>query len=477
MKDKWSSCSCFILLLFQHASVSRPEKFELLLGPSDPVVVVAGDDVVLPCFLKPSISAVDMEVRWFRKDFTEYVYLYQNAQTITTNQIPSYKERAALFPEELTKGNVSLKLTGVKSSDGGRYKCFVQSTESHDDWSIDVIIMGTKSLISIERYRDRGISFKYELKTWYPDAEVTWLDSEGQNLTAEYSETHRSTDGSLSLRGRVIVQERHRNRFTSRVLQKQLGLLREEVVEIPAQLLEMDAHLLEMDAQLWETDDQLRKTRVQQPPLCCPTAQLLDIQDHLPKILDFEENRKNAVDVTLDPDQPEVIISEDGKEVTCRDNKQNHSSNLQRLDDFCFYDLWLDLNRLGVLGKEGFTSGRHYWEVMVGKKTEWALGVVAVTNGKKFEFSWGIGLSKGSYQTFGKHCINLYVEEKPEKVGIFVDYGEGQVSFYNVGAKSYIYSFFELKFKKEIYPFFIPSFQWDEDNSAPLIITPVHDNE
>uniref|UniRef100_A0A3B3QJT8 Ig-like domain-containing protein n=1 Tax=Paramormyrops kingsleyae TaxID=1676925 RepID=A0A3B3QJT8_9TELE len=233
-------CVTVVLLFFS-------EKFELLLGPSDPVVVVAGDDVVLPCFLKPSISAVDMEVRWFRKDFTEYVYLYQNAQTITTNQIPSYKERAALFPEELTKGNVSLKLTGVKSSDGGRYKCFVQSTESHDDWSIDVIIMGTKSLISIERYRDRGISFKYELKTWYPDAEVTWLDSEGQNLTAEYSETHRSTDGSLSLRGRVIVQERHRNRFTSRVLQKQLGLLREEVVEIPAQLLEMDAHLLEMD--------------------------------------------------------------------------------------------------------------------------------------------------------------------------------------------------------------------------------------
>lgn len=127
-------CVTVVLLFFS-------ENFEVL-GPSELVVVVAGEDVVLPCFLKPSISAVGMEVRWFRKDFTDYVYLYQNAQTITTNQIPFYKERATLFPEELTKGNVSLKLTGVQSSDSGRYKCFVQSTESHDDWSINLIIMG-----------------------------------------------------------------------------------------------------------------------------------------------------------------------------------------------------------------------------------------------------------------------------------------------------------------------------------------------
>lgn len=92
--------------------------------------------------------------------------------------------------------------------------------------------LGTQSLISIERYGAREISYMYELKSWYPDAEVTWLDSEGQNLTAEHTETHGSTDGSLSLKGRVIVQERENNRFTCRVLQKQLGVLREEVVEI-----------------------------------------------------------------------------------------------------------------------------------------------------------------------------------------------------------------------------------------------------
>uniref|UniRef100_A0A3B3QLS4 B30.2/SPRY domain-containing protein n=1 Tax=Paramormyrops kingsleyae TaxID=1676925 RepID=A0A3B3QLS4_9TELE len=140
-----------------------------------------------------------------------------------------------------------------------------------------------------------------------------------------------------------------------------------------------------------------------------------------------------TADVTLDPDtaQAGLIISEDGKEVTYRGNKQG-------IDYSFFYNLLVNLNRLGVRGKEGFTSGRHYWEVVVGKKTEWALGVVAVTNGKKSEFSWGIGLSKGRYQTFGKHCINLYVKEKPEKVGIFVDYGEGYVSFYNVGYFVYI---------------------------------------
>ncbi|XP_048826804.1 butyrophilin subfamily 3 member A1-like [Brienomyrus brachyistius] len=549
MEDKWSSCSCFILLLFQHVSVSRPENYEVL-GPSDPVVVAAGEDVVLPCFLKPNISAVDLEVRWFRKDFTEYVYLYQNAKNISTNQIPSYKDRASLFPDELKKGNVSLKLKGVQSSDSGRYKCFVQSPESHDDWSINVIIMGTQSVISIERDGGRGISFMYELKSWYPDAEVTWLDSEGQNLKTEYSETHRSGDGSLSLRGRVIVQERDNNRFTSRVLQKQLGLLREEVVEISgemfhhaypwkvafwcllsafaltvmaflisckkmkrknaqlqetrarlnttkARLSTMEARLSTSEVQLWQTEARFSTTEVQlrqtearlstteaqlrqtEARLTDKEAQLSQMQDHISKILDFEVNLKNAVDVTLDPDtaKPELIISENGKEVTYRGNNQNLSSNPLGLNDFGFYDLRFDLYRLGVLGKEGFTSGRHYWEVMVGKKTEWALGVVGVTDGKEYESSWGIGLSQGRYQAFSKHCMNLYVNKEPEKVGIFVDYGERQVSFYNVGAKSYIYSFFDLEFKEELYPFFIPPLKRDEDNLAPLIITPVQDPE
>lgn len=129
------------------------------------------------------------------------------------------------------------------------------------------------------------------------------------------------------------------------------------------------------------------------------------------------------------------------------------------------------------MGKEGFTSGRHYWEVIIGKKTEWALGVVAVRNGNKSQLCWGIGLNEDGYQTFGEHHIHLYVKEKPQKIGIFVDYGEGLVSFYNVGAKSYIYSFFEMEFKEELYPFFIPPFKCDEDNSAPLIITSVHDTE
>ncbi|KAG2456260.1 BT1A1 protein, partial [Polypterus senegalus] len=62
-------------------------------------------------------------------------------------------------------------------------------------------------------------------------------------------------------------------------------------------------------------------------------------------------------DVTFDPEtaHPCLIVSEDGKEVRDTDTWQRVTNNPKRFN-----------HCVNVLAREGFTSGRHYWEVEVG---------------------------------------------------------------------------------------------------------------
>lgn len=70
-------------------------------------------------------------------------------------------------------------------------------------------------------------------------------------------------------------------------------------------------------------------------------------------------------------------------------------------------------------------------------------------------------------------CV-LSLREKPQKVGVFVDYEEGLVSFFNVETKTHIYSYTGCTFTEKLHPYFGPCFNDGGKNSAPLIITPVN---
>ncbi|KAM9425670.1 E3 ubiquitin-protein ligase TRIM21-like [Pholidichthys leucotaenia] len=70
--------------------------------------------------------------------------------------------------------------------------------------------------------------------------------------------------------------------------------------------------------------------------------------------------------------------------------------------------------------------------------------------------------------------VLLSIHSHPKKVGVFVDYEEGPVSFYYVDAPALIYSFTGCSFIVKIYPYFDPGENDDGDNSDPLIITPVN---
>ncbi|XP_029297171.1 LOW QUALITY PROTEIN: E3 ubiquitin-protein ligase TRIM21-like [Cottoperca gobio] len=190
---------------------------------------------------------------------------------------------------------------------------------------------------------------------------------------------------------------------------------------------------------------------------------------------DLREMQRHAVDVTLDPDTANSLlnVSSDGKQVMHGDRKRSLPNKPERFEHV-----------LNVLAKECFSSGKFYYEVQVKDKTSWDLGVATQSIHRKGDIRlspkngyWTIWLRKGKELIANAGpAIPLHVREVPQKVGVFVDYELGQVSFYDVDARACIFSFTGCSFTEKLFPFFSPCFNDGCKNSAPLIITPVKHN-
>ncbi|XP_015201571.2 E3 ubiquitin-protein ligase TRIM39-like isoform X2 [Lepisosteus oculatus] len=189
-------------------------------------------------------------------------------------------------------------------------------------------------------------------------------------------------------------------------------------------------------------------------------------------VKELKKFEKYGADVTLDPGTagPWLGLSADGKEVWLVDIPQQLPDSPGRFyDDVC------------VLAKDGFASGRHYWEVIVGEKKDWALGVAKQSVNRKGTIIlsskngyWTVLLKKGTRFVATTSPVTLLpLSLKPRKVGVYVDYEEGQVSFYNVETRTHIHTFTDDAFTERLYPFFDPCLRVDGKNGAPLVVSPV----
>uniref|UniRef100_A0A3Q1FU27 Ig-like domain-containing protein n=1 Tax=Acanthochromis polyacanthus TaxID=80966 RepID=A0A3Q1FU27_9TELE len=97
-----------------------------VVGPSQPVLAKVGDDVLLSCWLEPAVDASDMSVEWSREDLNpSYIYLWWYREELESLKHPDYKGRSSMLFSKLEFGDVSLKISKVKPSDEGKYRCFI----------------------------------------------------------------------------------------------------------------------------------------------------------------------------------------------------------------------------------------------------------------------------------------------------------------------------------------------------------------
>ncbi|XP_044912919.1 E3 ubiquitin-protein ligase TRIM38 isoform X2 [Felis catus] len=163
--------------------------------------------------------------------------------------------------------------------------------------------------------------------------------------------------------------------------------------------------------------------------------------------------RRYQVNVTLDPDTAhhELILSEDRRQVTRGCFQENLGNSSRRFTVLP-----------SILGCEGFTSGRQYFEVDVGEGTGWDLGVclenvhrdIGVIQCPQSGF-WAIRLCvKKGYVALTSPLTSLYLREQPLVVGVFLDCDVGVVSFYNMTTGSHIFTFPRASFSDTLRPYF-----------------------
>ncbi|XP_062903867.1 zinc-binding protein A33-like [Mobula hypostoma] len=171
----------------------------------------------------------------------------------------------------------------------------------------------------------------------------------------------------------------------------------------------------------------------------------------------------NPASVTLDVEtaNPRLEVSDDRKSVRLSGTWSSLPDTGKRFTDWA-----------GVLGSEGFTMGRHYWEVAVAGNYVWSVGIAAESVERK---GWVGLIPENGFWTIGRVGARFYVntspgsplpaESIPEKLGIRLSYGLGTVSFYNADTKSHLHTFTGNKFTEKLYPFF-----WTGDENKWLRI-------
>ncbi|XP_072406077.1 zinc-binding protein A33-like [Chiloscyllium punctatum] len=165
-----------------------------------------------------------------------------------------------------------------------------------------------------------------------------------------------------------------------------------------------------------------------------------------------EAIKPNKVSVTLDVEtaNPQLVVSEDLKSFRLTRTQRSLPDTEKR---FTNWDC--------ALGSEGFTSGRHYWEVEVGKMLDWNLGVASESVERKRPVSlipengfWTLGRVEDQFYINSSPRSPLPVGLIPRKMGVYLSYESGTVSFYNVDTKSHLHTFTGNKFTGKLYPFF-----------------------
>ncbi|XP_069460280.1 E3 ubiquitin-protein ligase TRIM39-like [Ambystoma mexicanum] len=181
------------------------------------------------------------------------------------------------------------------------------------------------------------------------------------------------------------------------------------------------------------------------------------------KFRDPEKNdmiKKYKVPVTLDPDTAHgwLTLSEDGRRVTWTGRRQIPPDNPRRFTaSEC------------VLGRERFSSGRHYWEVKVLRDGwGWSVGVARESVSRKEADRespkrgfWAVQGCRSHYSALTVPCTPLPSLQYPVMLGVYLDYEGGRLALYNANTMDHLYTFTGAAFTEGVYPYFFLGYETD----------------
>nr|XP_042703979.1 butyrophilin subfamily 3 member A2-like isoform X2 [Chrysemys picta bellii] len=468
-----------------------------IIPPQNPVIAIIGEVAVLPCNLTTQINPETITVQWILSRPSEKIDVSTyDGPNNEERQDERYRDRTLFFQTEFQAGNVSLNLKNVIVSDKGKYTCSVSLGTWYDEVvvELDVTARGGETSIFMEDYADQGIGLTCRSEGWFPEPQVLWLDSKGQNRPEKPTTSNTKTSvGIYNIESAINIEPGSDNEVSCKIINSILNTASESRVLIsdvffPTTSPWMVAFLVilflsialiaAVGYKLKKNNDTTsrsvteKKTMEEEKERLLSTLETNKTTDQV-AIQDIQENidrlSVELVPITLDPDckHPELKLSEDQKRVWL----EPASPELDAAS-----------GALLVVGKEGFMAGRQYWEVEVGEKLDWELGVLSQSARHRMKIEKAEKLPEEGYWSLKRSQEVFYSSIKNDKIekrdmaykviGVFLDQEEGRISFYDAGHMSLITTI-PAEFTNKIlyYPFLSPRNNTGEQK--PLAIHPI----
>uniref|UniRef100_A0A3Q2PGG4 Uncharacterized protein n=1 Tax=Fundulus heteroclitus TaxID=8078 RepID=A0A3Q2PGG4_FUNHE len=153
--------------------------------------------------------------------------------------------------------------------------------------------------------------------------------------------------------------------------------------------------------------------------------------------------------IILDPNtaHPSLYLSDDLSSVKCGETWQQLPENPERNTKYN-----------NVFGSEGYSSGKHTWEVKVGDHPDWIIGYVKESFDRKRESYaspkfgvFSLVHRNGKYSNGAGKAVT--VKRIPQRIRIQLDYDGGEVTFYSCEDRSQLCSHKDT-FNEKLFPYF-----------------------
>ncbi|XP_066527193.1 HERV-H LTR-associating protein 2 [Hoplias malabaricus] len=145
--------------------------WSLALTTGEVVTCFFSQDCVLPCQ-----SPYHEIIHWQKLDSTVLnVHSFYSGADRLDHQDPVYKGRTALFPDQISNGNISLILRDVEIQDGGKYKCYGAISSANKEYFFSVNITAPIKSVDIQM-TDNGITCN--TSDIYPKPIISWNNAE-----------------------------------------------------------------------------------------------------------------------------------------------------------------------------------------------------------------------------------------------------------------------------------------------------------
>ncbi|XP_076122570.1 E3 ubiquitin-protein ligase TRIM39-like [Alosa pseudoharengus] len=357
--------------------------------------------------------------------------------------------------------------------------CICQTSKKHQGHSVCPVVEAAQDLK--EELRKEVMPLKKSLRGLYVakqecDDMTVYIKNQKQmterQIKEDFAEMYQFLQKEEAARLAVLEEEEEQK---NQIMKKKTDSITRDILTFSQVVIAIENEIATSDTKFLQNYKNTTKRAqiTQQVPESVPGV-LINTAKHLGslkyKVWNKMQSLVEYTPVTLDPNSAYtwLTINRDLTSVTNSGKVHKLPDNPERFDHFVF-----------VLGSEGYMAGRHAWEVEVGDKQDWVLGVVNESVERKGKISgcpeggfWTISYSDGEYTAMTRPRTPLCVSAPLQRVRIQLDYGAGEVSFSNPVAMTPIYTFSDQTFTERMFPFFCPGANINGNNGSPLKLCP-----